>query len=108
MPIKRKKITIETREVWIVRRPKTATHKTSGWCETCAAEVELVTADEASRLTGQSVRAIFRQIELTQLHFLESPSGGILLCLASLMTDCLGKEGRDYKSAELLQNKLTF
>lgn len=90
MPIKRKKITIETREVWIVHRPKTAAHRSSEWCVVCAAEVELVTAEAASRLTGQSVREIFRRIELAQLHFLESPTGGVLLCLPSLLADHFG------------------
>lgn len=84
MPIPEKKITIETHEVWVIRRPKTAAH---GWCSCCAAEVSLLTADEASRLMGESVRAIFRRIELNQFHFLESPSGGILLCLPSVMAE---------------------
>lgn len=83
-----KTITTETREVWIIRRPK---KQASSWCEKCAAMVELLTADEAARLTGFSVRAIFRQVELDQLHFWESETGGILLCLPSvnvLRPDC--------------------
>ncbi len=84
MPIPEKKITIETHEVWVIRRPKNAAR---GWCSRCRAEVFLLTADETSRLTGESVRAIFRRIELNQIHFLESPSGGVLLCLPSVMAE---------------------
>jgi hypothetical protein len=96
MPIKQKKITIETREIWVIRRQKKAAH---GWCVVCGVEVELVTADEASRLTGASVRAIFRQIELSQLHFVESPEGGILICLPSLLADGLCSNESDSGSA---------
>lgn len=78
---KKKTITIETHEVLVIRRPK---KEARGWCEQCAAEVELLTADEASRLTGRSLREIFRRIELAQFHFWESSAGGILLCRASL------------------------
>ncbi|HQR36444.1 MAG TPA: hypothetical protein PLK30_27210 [Blastocatellia bacterium] len=75
-------ITTETHEVWVYRRPK---KQVRGWCETCSAEVELLTADEAARLTGGSLRGIFRQIELDQLHFQEAPTGEISICLPSLL-----------------------
>lgn len=100
MPIKQKKITIETREVWVIRRPKTEARGANGWCVLCAAEVEFLTADEASRLTGESVREIFRRIELSQLHFLESPAGGILICLPSLMADCFCRQCSNSEPAE--------
>ena len=77
-------ITTETQEVWIFRRPKTHAR---GWCERCSTEVELLTADEAAQVAGTAVRAIFRKIELEQLHFLESATGGILICLPSLLAD---------------------
>ncbi|HMV49855.1 MAG TPA: hypothetical protein PLD20_33905 [Blastocatellia bacterium] len=81
---KRKIVTIETHEVWVIRRPKS---EARGWCDRCATEVELLTADEASRLTGQSLREIFRRIELDQLHFHECPAGGISICRISLLPD---------------------
>lgn len=78
----RKVITTETHEVWVVRRPKT---QVSGWCEKCEATVEMVTVDEAARLTGSSLRVIFRQLELDQFHFRESAAGEILFCLPSML-----------------------
>lgn len=78
----RKIITTETHEVWVIRRPK---KQASGWCEKCEAMVELLTADEAARLTGSSVRAIFRQLELDQFHFRESVAGEISFCLPSVL-----------------------
>ncbi len=101
MPIKQKKITIETREVWVIRRPKSVACPVNGWCALCSAVVELVTADEASLLVGVSIRELFRRIELSQLHFLESPTGGILLCLPSLMADRLSLTISDYEFAEI-------
>ena len=52
---KRKIVTIETHEVWVIRRPKS---EARGWCDRCATEVELLTADEASRLLSQVKRIV--------------------------------------------------
>ena len=101
MPIKQKKITIETHEVWVIRRPKSEARPVNGWCALCSAVVELVTADEASLLAGVSIRELFRRIELSQFHFLESPTGGIWLCLPSLMADSLSLKISDYEFAEI-------
>ena len=85
---KKKTITIETHEVLVIRRPK---KQASGWCDKCAAIVELLTADQAAQMKGVSVRVIFRQIELDQFHFWESEAGGILLCLPSVLATQLTK-----------------
>lgn len=82
--LKKKTLTIKTHEVLVIRRPK---KEVRGWCDRCAAGVELLTADEASRLTGKSLREIFRHIELGQLHFQECPAGGISICRTSLLPD---------------------
>lgn len=79
---KQTKITIQTREVWLLHRPA---GMPQGWCEKCGNWVELVTPDEAAQLTGVSVRGIFRQIEQAQLHFSETPAGSVRLCLPALI-----------------------
>ena len=81
MTEKKTEITIETSETWIIRRPQ---HATEGWCSSCNARVELVTPEEAALLAGIGLRQIFRRIEQAQLHFLEPPAGGVLICLPSL------------------------
>jgi len=84
MSSKQTKITIETREVWIIRRPD---HVVRGWCGRCAAWVEMVTGEEAAHLIGVGVRAIFRWIEQARLHFTETPAGSVMICLPSLLAD---------------------
>lgn len=82
--LKQTRITVETQAVWVVHRPAGTPQ---GWCEQCSNWVALVTPDEAAQLTGQSVRSIFRQIEEMQLHFIETPTGNVWLCLPTLLTE---------------------
>lgn len=81
MTEKKTEVTIETREIWTIRRAQPARQ---GWCFSCSALVELVTPEEASLITSTGLRQIFRQIEQAQIHFLETPAGGVMLCLPSL------------------------
>ena len=55
------------------------------WCEACAGQVRMATADEAAILTGLSPRVIYQRIEARQLHFVETPGGGVFICLNSLV-----------------------
>jgi hypothetical protein len=90
MSAKQTKITIETREVWIVRRPGKVER---AWCVSCAAWVEMVTPEEAAHLTNSGVRVIFRWIEQARLHFSETPAGNVMLCLPSLLAGRPGENG---------------
>jgi hypothetical protein len=56
------------------------------WCEECAEEVRMVTADDAAILASVSSRAIFHLIEARELHFTETPDGMVFICLNSLRT----------------------
>ena len=85
MPAKKTEIKIETREVWIVHRPQ---HEAQAWCPLCAAQVELLRPEEAAQLIGIGIRLLFRLLEQAQLHFLETPAGGVLICLPSLLAGC--------------------
>ena len=93
---KKTEISIETHETWVIHRLgqcAEARAESQAWCQICAAAVELLTPDEAAALTGKSLRQIFRQIEQMQLHFLETPTGKILICLPSLLADA--KDGKE-------------
>lgn len=83
MTKKKTEINIETREVWTIRHLQPAQQS---WCFLCDAQVELITPEQASFITGFGLRQIFRQIEQAQVHFLESPTGGVLICLSSLLS----------------------
>jgi hypothetical protein len=53
-------------------------------CKECEPAGEMVTLDQACALSRIGARAIFREIEAGRLHFQESESGSILICLHSL------------------------
>ena len=72
---------IETHRTWIIRKPSLPA---PAWCQECARTVPLVTADEAARLSNQSTRAIYRLVEERRLHYRETPTGSLLVCLDSL------------------------
>ena len=75
-------VTIETRQVTIISRRQPAV---STWCASCAGEVEMVTAEQAAAAVGQSVRAIYRQVEQGHFHFTETAQGRVRLCLNSVL-----------------------
>jgi hypothetical protein len=56
------------------------------WCPQCAAQVRMVTLEEAMPLTGRSLRAICREVEAGHLHFSETADGQLFICLNSLRT----------------------
>ena len=78
---RRIEITVETEEVYVVRtrrRPHTL------WCAACAAEVEMLTPEEAAAASGTSARAVYRLVETGLTHFAETPEGLLLICRGSL------------------------
>jgi hypothetical protein len=78
---KRAIVTVETKSVSVIRPASEAIEL---WCENCAAIVPMVTPEQAARLTGASVRAIYRRIEAGDLHFAEAANGLLLVCSDSL------------------------
>jgi len=79
---RRTKITVESHQVMVIRQSK-ATVK--AWCAVCGEPVQMVTAEQAARLNGLSLRAVLRRVEADQLHFTETPEGTLFICLNSLM-----------------------
>lgn len=74
-------IIIETDELLVVRMPASPIQC---WCEGCDAEVAMTSVDNAALLTGMSSRAVYKQVELGQVHFTEMTGGLLLICLDSL------------------------
>lgn len=78
---RRRRVTVETERLLVISHYNAV----QGWCEGCNAQVKLVGPEEAAALAGLSQRTIFRQIESHQLHFTETPDGGLLICVNSLL-----------------------
>lgn len=78
---KRTLITVETdRVVFIQGLPSSQPM----WCAACAAEVRMVTVDQAAAVAHTSSRMIYRLVEDDRLHFTETPEGRLFICLNSL------------------------
>lgn len=80
---RRIEITLEREETFVVC--KLATGAARSWCAGCAAEVEMLTPEEAALIAGVSARTIYRRIEADLLHFAETIDGLLLVCQKSLM-----------------------
>lgn len=80
--MKRTKITVQTDQVRVIRRRRSCGMQ---WCEPCAAPAEMLSAEEAAVVSGLSVRAIFRQVEASELHFTETADGLLWICFNSLL-----------------------
>ncbi len=78
---RRATITVETRQVTLVHRRG---RSLKFWCPACAAEVQMVTPEQAAELLATTPRAIYRRVENGDLHFVEIESGALLICCASL------------------------
>jgi len=77
---KRTEVTIEIEEA-VIRNSK---GPAVAWCAHCAENVRMLEAHEAAVAAGISSRAIYCEVEAGRLHFVETRSGSILVCLNSL------------------------
>ena len=77
----KKIITVETWRKTVLRRQS---HRKTAWCEMCAAQVEMLSAEQAAQISGSTELTIFRQVENGELHFTETPEGNLLICGGSL------------------------
>ena len=78
---RRTETTIETHQVWIIRRPES---RKPAWCFDCTDQAAMLSPEEAMRMFGVSLRAIYRSVEAGRIHFSETPDGRLFVCLASL------------------------
>lgn len=79
---KRTKVTIETERLLIVGSLR---GQVEVWCNTCRAEVRMVSVEEAAIIAGVSQRVMYHQIESGRLHFGETSRGALLICLDALL-----------------------
>ncbi len=82
MKKRRVEVMIETHRTWIISAPGLPA---PAWCAECGRTVRLLTIDEAARLVCQTTRNIFRMVESRQLHYRETPTGRLLVCLDSVL-----------------------
>src|SRR5262245_42490604 len=76
-----KKTAVEIHQLYVVRQQKNAAPEV---CHECPAAVaSLVTPEEAALVTGRSTRVIYRWVEAGIIHFQETASGSLLVCLNS-------------------------
>jgi len=61
-----------------------ASNPITGRCEECREDVAWVTPDQASALSNLTMRELFRSIETAAVHFNESSTGELRVCLNSL------------------------
>lgn len=54
------------------------------WCIRCDEEKEMLSPEEAVVISGKSLRELFRLIEDSLLHTVETPDGLLKICFASL------------------------
>ena len=78
----RTEITIEVDELLLVKSHNGSS--VQNWCPACAAEVAMVTPEQAAALADVSSRVIYRWVEQEKLHFTEEIGGSLLICADSL------------------------
>ena len=71
----------QKREVIIINRPFVSPQKS---CDRCTKPSGMITPDEAAALCEVSTRTIYRWLESGAIHFSETASEGLLICLSSL------------------------
>jgi hypothetical protein len=76
------RITIERDRIWIIRQCGSLTRT---WCEGCAAEVEFVSVEQASALTGRAADDIKHSVLAAKLHTASAGGQTMCICLRSLL-----------------------
>ena len=79
--IRTTEIVIETHQVFRIRRPLRIAPI---WCADCAMQSEMVAPELAASIVHVNTRAIYRRVEAGQIHYFETPTGNLLVCLNSL------------------------
>lgn len=74
-------MTVQTREIVVVHRHLPRTLR---FCPECRKTLWMVSSDEARQLAGISTRTLYRWLESGRLHYVETPTGDVRVCLESL------------------------
>ena len=78
---RRRTVRFATHNVTLVRP---ASESLDLWCEVCGATVAMVTPGRAAEILMTNARAIYRQVERGDVHFVEAGGGEVLICSESL------------------------
>jgi hypothetical protein len=81
MSRKRREVFIEIDELLMLDR---AGRPLRGWCKACGAEVALLAPSWAALCARRSERAVYQLAETGRLHYTETATGRLLICLVSL------------------------
>ena len=79
--VKSTKVAVKRRQVVIINRPFVSPQKS---CDRCTKPSGMITPDEAAALCEVSTRTIYQWLESGAIHFSETASEGLLICLSSL------------------------
>lgn len=74
-------LSIETRKLVVIRP---AGEMFDLWCEACGAMSAMTTPEHAAEILKIKPRAVYRQVERRELHFVETGTGELLICGSSL------------------------
>lgn len=92
MEIKRKvELTVTTNRRYIIRRPAS---KSSAECAVCGKPT--LTAEQSAKFFGISQRYLFRIIETNALHYAETETSEVLICITSLAEFLSNGKRKDY------------
>jgi hypothetical protein len=78
-------ITRQRFERTVIRQHKSRGEDLS--CAACGKESEMLPIEQSGLACGIGVRDVFRLLENGQVHFAETPSGLIFICVASLQAE---------------------
>jgi hypothetical protein len=85
----RTECSVEIDDVFVIKR---LGHSVEGWCAGCGRATTHVMPEDAAMLIEIGPRAIYRLIELGEIHWADGPGNLVLICLDSL----LEKAGQDF------------
>ena len=77
----RTEIIVEKHQRTVIRSRRQAV---IAWCEQCAVETVMLSPEKAAAIVHTTAREVYRRAESGELHFIETESGALLVCSASL------------------------
>ena len=84
---KRMEIVVEREQVLVIRKLDGGAPQ---YCPTCGNQSQMVSVDEAASIAHMPARAIYRQVESRQAHFMETADGQLLICINPLLKSAMG------------------
>lgn len=104
---RRRTVKFATRNVTVIRA---TTETIDFWCDVCEATVAMVTPERAARMLMTNTRAIYRRVEMGDVHFAEAAAGELLICVESLRAQAswpaITSAGEPEQNQEIQQEKI--